>query len=76
MLEKVKKILVDSLNIDENIIKPESRLSEDLGIDSLSAVELSLELENSFNVQLSDEELQGLKTVQDICDVLTNKLGQ
>ena len=73
MLEKVKEILVESLNIDESEIVPSARLSEDLGIDSLSSVELALELESAFDVKIEDEELMKLKTVQDIVDILKSK---
>ena len=46
---------------------------EDLGIDSLSSVELALELESAFDVKIEDEELMKLKTVQDIVDILKSK---
>ncbi len=73
MLEQVKKVLVESINVDENLIKPEASLSDDLGIDSLSAVELSLELESNFGIRIEDEELANLKTVQDIIDIIESK---
>ena len=55
MFEQVKDALVESLNIDGEGITPESRLKEDLEIDSLAAVELSLDLETEFDVEISDE---------------------
>lgn len=73
MLEQVKKVLVESINVDENLIIPEASLSDDLGIDSLSAVELSLELESNFQIRIEDEELANLKTVQDIIDIIESK---
>ena len=73
MLEKVSKVLVDAINVDESLIKPEASLKDDLGIDSLAAVELAMELESEFGVRIEDEELEGLKTVQDILDVLRAK---
>ncbi|MCI6272535.1 MAG: acyl carrier protein [Erysipelotrichaceae bacterium] len=73
MLEQVKKVLVESINVDENLITPEASLSDDLGIDSLSAVELSLELESNFQIRIEDEELANLKTVQDIIDIIESK---
>ena len=73
MLEKVSKVLVDAINVDESLIKPEASLKDDLGIDSLAAVELGMELESEFGVRIEDEELEGLKTVQDILDVLRAK---
>lgn len=73
MLEKVSKVLVDAINVDESLIKPEASLKDDLGIDSLAAVELAMELESEFGVRIEDEELEDLKTVQDILDVLRAK---
>lgn len=73
MLEKVSKVLVDAINVDESLIKPEASLKDDLGIDSLAAVELAMELESEFGARIEDEELEGLETVQDIPDVLRAK---
>lgn len=73
MLEQVKQVLVDALNIDSTLVTPSATLNEDLAIDSLSAVELALELESSFDIRIEDEELAGLTTVQDILDLVATK---
>lgn len=73
MFEQVKNALVESLNIDGDDIKLESLLNEDLGVDSLDAVELSLDLETEFDVEISDEELASFKTVKDIVDLIEAK---
>mgnify|MGYP002528133212 CR=1 FL=1 len=73
MLEKIKEVLVQAINVDESAVTPQASLSEDLDIDSLSAVELALELENTFDIQIEDEELAQLKTVQDIIDCIEKK---
>ena len=73
MFEQVKNALVESLNLDGDDIKLESLLNEDLGVDSLDAVELSLDLETEFDVEISDEELASLKTVKDIVDLIEAK---
>lgn len=73
MLNQVKKVLEEAINVDPAAVVPEARLSEDLEIDSLAAVELSLELENVFGIEISDEELASLATVQDILDLLASK---
>ena len=57
MFEKVKEVLVEAINVDEDMITMEANLKDDLGIDSLAAVELSLELETEFDVRIEDEEL-------------------
>lgn len=75
MLEKVTAVLVDALNIDESLITPTSNLKDDLSIDSLSAVELALELESEFDIRIEDEELAKLETVQDILNLVQTKLS-
>lgn len=73
MFEKVKEVLVDAINVDEDVITLEANLKDDLGIDSLAAVELSLELETEFDVRIEDEELATLVTVADIVKLLESK---
>lgn len=72
-MNQVKDALVESLNIDGEEIKLESNLKDDLGIDSLAAVELSLDLETEFDVEISDEELAALVTVADIVKLIESK---
>ena len=73
MFEKVKEVLMEAINVDEDMIKMEANLKDDLGIDSLAAVELSLELETEFDVRIEDEELAKLVTVADIGKQSVNK---
>lgn len=73
MFEQVKDALVESLNVDGEEIKLESNLKDDLGIDSLAAVELSLDLETEFDVEISDEELAALVSVEDIVKLIESK---
>ncbi len=73
MFEQVKDALVESLNIDGGDIKLDSNLKDDLGIDSLAAVELSLDLETEFDVEISDEELAALVSVEDIVKLIESK---
>lgn len=73
MFEKVKEVLMEALNVDESAITMEANLKDDLGIDSLAAVELSLELETEFDVRIEDEELAKLTTVADIVNLLESK---
>lgn len=73
MFDEVKNALVDSLDIDEDTIQLDSSLKEDLEIDSLAAVELSLDLETAFDIEISDEELAALVTVEDIVKLIESK---
>ena len=68
MFEKVKEVLMEAINVDEDMIKMEANLKDDL-----AAVELSLELETEFDVRIEDEELAKLVTVADIVNLLESK---
>jgi acyl carrier protein len=75
VLEEVKKAIVKvQPGIDESKIVPAAALKEDLEIDSLSRVEMTLALEDAFNFYLQDEELEDIKTVGDIVDLIESKV--
>jgi acyl carrier protein len=63
VFERVKKIIVDQLGVDESKVVPEARFREDLGADSLDLVELIMAFEEEFGGEISDEEAQKIKTV-------------
>ena len=75
MLEDIKKILVETANVDGSKVTEEATLSEDLGIDSLDSVEIVLELESAYDIKIEDEEIQNLKTVGDIMKLVESKLS-
>jgi len=70
--EKVKEIIIDTLSCDEEKVTLEASLTEDLGADSLDAVELNMSLEEAFEISIPDEELANFKTVQDIVTYIEN----
>ena len=73
MFEKVCKMLSEQLNVPVDSIKPESEVVKDLGADSLDVVELMMSLEDDYGITLPENEVEGLKTVQDIVDMM-NKI--
>lgn len=75
MFEQVKRVLVDSIHVEEAAVSLEASLKDDLNIDSLAAVELALELESEFGVRIEDDELTKLETVKDVVDILTRKMN-
>ena len=66
VFDQVKDIIVEELSVDANLITMEARLSEDLGADSIDAVELIMKIEDTFDVSVSDEQAQAIKSVGDI----------
>lgn len=66
VFERVKDIIVEELSVDANLITMEARISEDLGADSIDAVELIMKIEDTFEVSVSDEQAQAIKSVGDI----------
>lgn len=73
MLEKMKKILSEQLDIDENEITPESRFKEDLDADSLDLFELLTTLEEQYDIEIRAEDMEGLTTVGKVIDYLESK---
>ncbi len=71
--EKVRDIIVETLSCDAADIKPETNLIEDLGADSLEIVELSMALQEDLGVAIEDEDLEKIRTVQDILDYIKSK---
>ncbi len=72
IFEKVKDIIAEELGIEADDIKLDSDLSEDLGADSLDAIELIMEIESQFDIEIADSEATKIKSVQDIVDYLEN----
>lgn len=62
---KVKSIIADQLGVGEDEINPNSSFIEDLGADSLDIVELVMAMEEEFDVEIPDEDAEGIKTVGD-----------
>ena len=63
--EKVKAIIVDKLGVDESEVTNEASFTNDLGADSLDTVELIMEFEKEFNIQIPDDKAEAIATVGD-----------
>ena len=66
VFEKVRDIVVDQLDADENDVTMESSIVDDQGADSLDVVDLVMSIEEEFDVEIPDEEVENIKTVGDI----------
>jgi acyl carrier protein len=72
---KVKEIIVNKLGVDEGQITPQASFTNDLGADSLDTVELVMEFEKAFNIQIPDEDAEKISTVGDAINYLKAKVG-
>lgn len=72
-LEAIKKALSEEFFIDEDRITKESHLKDDLGIDSLSSMQLILDMEKEFHIHVEDEEVMEIETVGDVIALLEKK---
>ena len=68
--DKMREIIAETLNCDLEKVTMEATLAEDLGADSLAAVELSMALEEEFHVTIADEDLPKMKTVADLVNYI------
>jgi len=72
ILDRVKKIIADRLDVDEADVKPEASFKDDLKADSLDTVECIMELEDEFNIEISDEDAEKILTVGDVVEYIKN----
>lgn len=73
VLDKVRKIIVEELKVDEKNISMETRLIEDLKADSIDSIQLIMALEEEFNISISDDTVQKIKTIGDIVEIIEKK---
>ncbi len=66
VLEKVKAILSSQFDVDEDSITPETNIADDLGADSLDVVDMLMSLEDEFDIEISDEDVEKIHTVGDL----------
>jgi len=74
--EKVKAIICDQLMVDPEEVNPDSSFVEDLGADSLDTVELIMEFEDEFGVEIPDEDAEKISTVGEAIAYLENLLAE
>ena len=70
--ERVKKIIIEQLGVDEAEVKNEASFVDDLGADSLDTVELAMALDEEFDTEIPDEEAEKITTVQAAIDYVTS----
>ena len=70
VLDQIKEILKDTMDIDESKINLDAKLKEDLELDSLDSVELIMSAEEEFGIEIPDEDVMNFKTVNDIVNYI------
>lgn len=73
---KVREMIAKQLDLDIKEVSPEASFLEDLGADSLDVVELIMQMEEEFGIQIPDEDAEKIKTVQDAIDYIKKKSKQ
>ncbi len=72
IFEKVKEIIVNELKVEADKVTLEANLHDDLGADSIDAVEVIMSLEDEFGISIDDDAAQNIKTVQDLVNYIEN----
>lgn len=73
--EKVRELLIEDLEVEEENIHPDALLKDDLGIDSLDFVDIVVIIERKFGFKIKPEEMAGVDTLQKFCDYIESKVG-
>ncbi len=73
--QRVQTIIGKQLGVDADRVAPEASLLDDLGADSLDVVELAMALEEEFSIEVPDEDLEKIRTVQDIVNLIQARAG-
>ena len=76
VFDKIKDIIVEQLAVEEDAVTMEASITDDLGADSLDVVDLVMSIEESFDVEIPDEEVENIKTVGDIVKYIENKVEE
>lgn len=76
MLEKVLEIIAEQLSKDAKDLKIENRIIEDLGADSLDVVDLVMAIEENFDIEVPDDKVETLKTIEDIARFVAAETGE
>ena len=74
VLEKVRDILCDQLDVEEEQVTLDASITDDLGADSLDVVDLVMSIEEEFDLEFPDEEVENIKTVGDIVKYIESKV--
>lgn len=72
--DKIKQIIVQELGLEEDDLVPEKSFIEDLGLDSLDVMTLAMAIEEEFDIEVPDDDVEEIKTIQNVIDYLHKRL--
>ena len=72
VFEKIRQILCDQLDVQEDDVTMESNIAENLGADSLDVVDLIMSIEDEFEIEVPDDQVENIKTVGDVVNYIEN----
>ncbi|MGG7164757.1 acyl carrier protein [Clostridium ihumii] len=75
IIERIKKIVAEQVSINEDEIKVEANFSEELGLDSLELFEVIIALEDEFNIEIPNEDLENIKNVKELSVYIEKRIG-
>lgn len=76
ILEKIREIVVEELGVSADKVTEQARFIEDLGADSIGVMELVMKMEDAFDIQIPDQDIEKIRTVGDAIDYIISKKGQ
>lgn len=71
--ERIDQMICEQLCVDADDVKPQANFNEDLGADSLDMVDLAMQFEEEYDIEINDEDTEAIKTVQDLYDYLEKR---
>lgn len=74
--EKIKQVVIERLEINEDDVTMDADIQKDLGADSITVVEMIIELEDAFDIDIPDEEAEKLRTIRDVVDYVQSRLAE
>lgn len=74
VLERIKEILAASFDVDIETLTADTKIAEDLGADSLDIVEILMDIESEYGIEIPDEDIESIKTIGDAAEYIQNKM--
>jgi len=74
VFSKIKSVLIDEFEVEEEAVMPDANLFTDLDLDSLDAIDLMVTLDKELGIEIKTEEMQDLRTIEDVCNFVLSSI--